>query len=200
MADEAVGKSKPTTTAGPRIERRRRSADGEEVARARAAVSDPEPEAEPQTEPQTGVDVPATKEGTLNLKNLKERKISELAQIARNFNVEGAPNMRKQELIFAILQAQTEQNGFIYGEGVLEILPDGFGFLRAPDYNYLPGSGRHLRLAQPDPPLQPAHRRRRRPGRSGRRRRASAISRCSRSRRSTTRSRSGRARRSSSTT
>ena len=47
--------------------------------------------------------------------------------------------MRKQELIFAILQAQTEQNGFIYGEGVLEILPDGFGFLRAPDYNYLPG-------------------------------------------------------------
>ena len=47
--------------------------------------------------------------------------------------------MRKQELIFAILQAQTEQNGLIYGEGVLEILPDGFGFLRAPDYNYLPG-------------------------------------------------------------
>src|SRR3990167_9069535 len=47
--------------------------------------------------------------------------------------------MRKQELIFAILQAQTEQNGFIYGEGVLETLPDGFGFLRAPDYNYLPG-------------------------------------------------------------
>ena len=47
--------------------------------------------------------------------------------------------MRKQELIFAILGAQTEQNGFVYGEGVLEILPDGFGFLRAPDYNYLPG-------------------------------------------------------------
>ena len=75
----------------------------------------------------------------LNLKALKEKKINELAQIARDFNVEGASNMRKQELIFAILQAQTEQNGFIYGEGVLEILPDGFGFLRAPDYNYLPG-------------------------------------------------------------
>src|SRR2546427_8718577 len=75
----------------------------------------------------------------LNLKALKEKKISELAQIAKNFNIEGASNMRKQELIFAILQAQTEQNGFIYGEGVLEILPDGFGFLRAPDYNYLPG-------------------------------------------------------------
>ena len=82
---------------------------------------------------------PAPKEGALNLKTLKEKKISELAQIAKNFNVEGASNMRKQELIFAILGAQTEQNGFVYGEGVLEILPDGFGFLRAPDYNYLPG-------------------------------------------------------------
>src|SRR5438552_30237 len=54
-------------------------------------------------------------------------------------SIEGAAAMRKQELIFSILQAQTEQNGFISGEGVLEILPDGFGFLRAPDYNYLPG-------------------------------------------------------------
>src|SRR5580765_4641241 len=75
----------------------------------------------------------------LNLKVLKEKKINELAQLARDFNVDGSSAMRKQELIFAILQAQTEQNGFIYGEGVLEILPDGFGFLRAPDYNYLPG-------------------------------------------------------------
>jgi transcription termination factor Rho len=78
-------------------------------------------------------------ENGLNLKSLKEKKISELALIGKNFNIEGAANMRKQELIFAILQAQTEQNGFIYGEGVLETLPDGFGFLRAPDYNYLPG-------------------------------------------------------------
>jgi transcription termination factor Rho len=62
-----------------------------------------------------------------------------LATWRLNFNIEGAANMRKQELIFAILQAQTEQNGHIYGEGVLETLPDGFGFLRAPDYNYLPG-------------------------------------------------------------
>src|SRR5690242_19104555 len=54
-------------------------------------------------------------------------------------NIDGAAAMRKQDLIFSILQAQTEQNGFICGEGVLEILPDGFGFLRAPDYNYLPG-------------------------------------------------------------
>ena len=75
----------------------------------------------------------------LNLKSLKDKKISELALIGKNFNIEGAANMRRQELIFAILQAQTEQNGYVYGEGVLETLPDGFGFLRAPDYNYLPG-------------------------------------------------------------
>jgi transcription termination factor Rho len=78
-------------------------------------------------------------DGGLNLKTLKEKKISELAQIARNFNVDGASSLRKQDLIFAILQAQAEQSGFIYGEGVLEILSDGFGFLRSPDYNYLPG-------------------------------------------------------------
>src|SRR2546425_12533931 len=75
----------------------------------------------------------------LNLKALKEKKISDLGLIGKNFNIEGAANMRKQELIFAILQAQTEKNVFIYGEGVLETLPDGFGFLRAPDSNYLPG-------------------------------------------------------------
>lgn len=75
----------------------------------------------------------------LNLPSLKGKKISELALIGKNFNIEGAANMRRQELIFAILQAQTEKNGYIFGEGVLETLPDGFGFLRAPDYNYLPG-------------------------------------------------------------
>jgi transcription termination factor Rho len=81
----------------------------------------------------------AVEDNGLNLKALKEKKIGDLALIGKNFNIEGAANMRKQELIFAILQAQTEQNGHIYGEGVLETLPDGFGFLRAPDYNYLPG-------------------------------------------------------------
>src|SRR2546421_11339487 len=85
-------------------------------------------------------EAPAPEEpGTLNLKSLKEKKIAELAALAKDMNIEGAAAMRKQELIFSILQAQTEQNGFICGEGVLEILPDGFGFLRAPDYNYLPG-------------------------------------------------------------
>ncbi len=75
----------------------------------------------------------------MNLTELKEKNIGELASMANELNVEGASGMRKQELIFAILQAQTEKNGMIFGEGVLEILPDGFGFLRAPDYNYLPG-------------------------------------------------------------
>jgi transcription termination factor Rho len=75
----------------------------------------------------------------MNIKDLKKKKINELNKIAKELNVEGASGMRKQDLIFAILQAQIEKNGLIFGEGVLEILPDGFGFLRAPDYNYLPG-------------------------------------------------------------
>ena len=75
----------------------------------------------------------------MNLKDLKEKKINELTGVAKKYNIEGAASLRRQDLIFAILQAQSEQNGLIYGEGVLETLPDGFGFLRAPDYNYLPG-------------------------------------------------------------
>jgi len=75
----------------------------------------------------------------MNLKELKEKKITELAAIAKDLGVEGAAGMRKQDLIFAVLNATAEKNGAIFGEGVLEILPDGFGFLRAPDANYLPG-------------------------------------------------------------
>jgi transcription termination factor Rho len=75
----------------------------------------------------------------MNLKELKEKKITDLAGIAKELGVEGAAGMRKQDLIFAILNATAEKNGAIFGEGVLEILPDGFGFLRAPDANYLPG-------------------------------------------------------------
>ncbi len=73
------------------------------------------------------------------LTQLKQRNITELNEVAKDLKIDGAANLRKQELIFAILQAQTEKNGVIYGEGVLETLPDGFGFLRAPDSNYLPG-------------------------------------------------------------
>jgi transcription termination factor Rho len=75
----------------------------------------------------------------LNIGELKDMSIQKLTQVAKELNVAGATGMRKQELIFQILKAQTEQSGFIFSEGVLEVLPDGFGFLRAPDYNYLPG-------------------------------------------------------------
>ena len=79
------------------------------------------------------------KENCLNLADLKEKSIAELTDVAKGYHIEGAVNLRKQDLIFAILQAQSEKNGVIYGEGVLEILQDGFGFLRSPLYNYLPG-------------------------------------------------------------
>src|SRR5881396_2160732 len=75
----------------------------------------------------------------MDIAELKEMNIAALTQIAKDLNVAGATGMRKQELIFKILQAQTEKSGLIFSEGVLETLPDGFGFLRAPDYNYLPG-------------------------------------------------------------
>src|SRR5512136_2678772 len=76
--------------------------------------------------------------GHLNIRELKEMNISSLTQVAKDLNVPGYTGMRKQELIFQILKAQTEQSGLIFSEGVLECLPEGFGFLRAPDYNYLP--------------------------------------------------------------
>jgi len=75
----------------------------------------------------------------MNLNELKTKKISDLTALAKELKVDGAAGMRKQDLIFALLQAHTNKNGEIKGSGVLEILPDGFGFLRAPDYNYLSG-------------------------------------------------------------
>lgn len=74
----------------------------------------------------------------LDIEKLKSLKISELNKVARELNVNGASSLRKQDLIFKVLQAQTEKAGLIFGEGVLETLPDGFGFLRSPNYNYLP--------------------------------------------------------------
>jgi len=89
---------------------------------------------------ETTIDVSSVlHKGRLNIVELKEMSISELSEVAKQLNVTGASGLRKQELIFKILEAQTEKNGLIFGEGVLEILPDGFGFLRAPSYNYLPG-------------------------------------------------------------
>ncbi len=75
----------------------------------------------------------------MNISELKEKTIDELTKMARELSVDGSRGLRKQDLIFAILQAQTEKTGLIFGEGVLEILPDGFGFLRSLDYSYLPG-------------------------------------------------------------
>ena len=79
------------------------------------------------------------KSDQLNLADLKDMSISELTHIAKEMGIEGASGLRKQELIFKLLAAQTEKSGLIFSEGVLETLPDGFGFLRAPEYNYLPG-------------------------------------------------------------
>jgi len=75
----------------------------------------------------------------MNIVELKDKKISKLTDMAKTFNIEGAAGMRRQDLVFALLQAQIEKDGLIFGEGTLEILPDGFGFLRSPNSNYLPG-------------------------------------------------------------
>ncbi len=75
----------------------------------------------------------------MEIGELKGMSISALTKLAKDLNVNGISGLKKQDLIFKILQAKTEKEGLIFGEGVLEVLPDGFGFLRSPDYNYLPG-------------------------------------------------------------
>lgn len=74
----------------------------------------------------------------MDIAELKSKKIAELNQIAKDLNISGYSDLRKQELIFKILEAQTEQGGLTFSRGVLEVLPDGYGFLRSVDYNYLP--------------------------------------------------------------
>jgi transcription termination factor Rho len=97
-------------------------------------------EAPPEGIPDTTGEEAAIEHGdTLDIRALHEIKIPQLLKIAKDLEVENATGMRKQDLIFKILQAQTEKKGLIFSEGVLECLPDGFGFLRAPEYNYLPG-------------------------------------------------------------
>ncbi len=124
------------------------------------------PEGLPDT---TGEEATIEHGDTLDIRALHEIKIPQLLKIAKDLEVENATGMKKQELIFQILQAQTEKKGLIFSEGVLEILPDGFGFLRAPEYNYLPGpddiyvSPSQIRkfdlrtgdtVSRPDPPAQ----------------------------------------------
>ena len=84
-------------------------------------------------------DKTANTRNRLNIGDLKEMGMAKLTQVAKDSGVTGISSLGKQDLIFQILKAQTEQSGFIFSEGVLEVLPDGFGFLRAPDYNYFPG-------------------------------------------------------------
>ncbi len=106
-------------------------ANGEDGGTTVATAEGPERETREAREPKN--------EGFHNLADLKEMSISKLTSIAKGMDVPGATGMRKQELIFKVLAAQTEKSGLIFSEGVLETLPDGFGFLRAPEYNYLPG-------------------------------------------------------------
>ena len=75
----------------------------------------------------------------LDIIELQQMTIPKLSKLAQELNIQGASSLRKQELIFSVLQAQTERSGLIFAQGVLEILEDGFGFLRSPNYNYLPG-------------------------------------------------------------
>jgi len=95
--------------------------------------------AQPDATPAEAAKPAKRAEQGLNIGELKDMSIAKLTQIAKDLKVDGATGKSKQDLIFQILKAQTEQSGFIFSEGVLEVLPDGFGFLRAPDYNYLPG-------------------------------------------------------------
>ena len=108
----------------------------------------------------------------MNLQELKKRNRRELVEMAEEYGVEGASTMRRQDLMFAILKEVAEDGEEIVGQGTIEVLQDGFGFLRSPEANYLAGARRHLRLAQPGPQMGPAHRRhgrRRDPRAQGRR-------------------------------
>jgi transcription termination factor Rho len=121
----------------------------EPVAEAAVATAAPaKAEAEAKSEPRVNGNGDAKKSAlaqakepdvTLDIRMLKEIKLPDLSKLAKDLGVENASGMRKQDLIFGILQVQTEKSGLIFSEGVLECLPDGFGFLRAPEYNYLPG-------------------------------------------------------------
>jgi transcription termination factor Rho len=114
------------------------SAPAEEAAAPPPPVEEEAPVVdEPAAETSTSQKTPAAE--TLDIRVLKEMKLPDLTRVAKELGVENATGMRKQDLIFSILQAQTEKSGLIFSEGVLECLPDGFGFLRAPEYNYLPG-------------------------------------------------------------
>jgi len=120
-------------------EKNSKSANGQEGAKKNSKSANGQEGAEKNSKSANGEELPGQVREEMNLVELKNKNIKELVSIARQLSIDGASSMRKQELIFALLQAQAEMSGLIYGEGVLEILPDGFGFLRAQSYNYLPG-------------------------------------------------------------
>jgi transcription termination factor Rho len=149
-ATAADAEQSPAVEKAERTEKAAREANPEQPKAAavpEAAAPAQPPDASPPAQPAAAAappqqsapgQQPQRRQG-LNITDLKDMGIQKLTQIAKDLNVGGATGMRKQDLIFQILKAQTEQSGFIFSEGVLEVLPDGFGFLRAPDYNYLPG-------------------------------------------------------------
>jgi len=120
-------------------EKNSKPANGQEGAKKNSKSANGQEGAEKNSKSANGEELPGQVREEMNLVELKNKNIKELVSIARQLSIDGASSMRKQELIFALLQAQAEMSGLIYGEGVLEILPDGFGFLRAQSYNYLPG-------------------------------------------------------------
>jgi transcription termination factor Rho len=113
--------------------------EGEAPAEAAVATAEEEPAAPTPASPAAAGPEAEGDKDRLDLAELKEMSISKLAQVAKSLEIPGAASMKKQELVFQILRAQAEKEGLIFSEGVLEILPDGFGFLRAPEYCYLPG-------------------------------------------------------------
>jgi transcription termination factor Rho len=118
---------------------RRRGGGGPDRQGPRRPDGNDAPQGDPPPNPENTATPPPDAPARLNISELKDMSIQKLTQVAKDLNVDGVSGMRKQDLIFQILKAQTEQSGLIFSEGVLEVLPDNFGFLRAPDYNYLPG-------------------------------------------------------------
>ncbi len=124
--------SRPTTP----IRRRGLDApEGTTIEESRTEMETQETEAPPAP----AVSTPQGSVKGLDIIQLKGRTIAELMELAHSLGIQGTSGLRKQELIFKILEGQTEKNGLIFAEGVLEILSEGYGFLRSPDYNYLPG-------------------------------------------------------------
>jgi len=153
VTDEAEAPAKPEKEAKAKPERpsRKKAVKAEPAAEPAVveAVAEPAASEEASTTPAEADVVPAKSEGqqpaqksaaeTLDIRVLKEMRLPDITKVAKDHGIENAAGMRKQDLIFSILQAQTEKSGLLFAQGVLECLPDGFGFLRAPEYNYLPG-------------------------------------------------------------